>query len=164
MFIFKGRLLSRGLVNCRRQTSLALAGNLNPTARLNEGKLKSQNTAFVACDLADPLLNPYCSQPLSVVICFSVILKLINPITPATNEEIKITNFALLIIVSLSNARSVINMDMVNPIPAKNPTPATDCQFKSSGSLQSPSLTAKKVNRKIPTGLPAISPASIPKL
>ena len=84
--------------------------------------------------------------------------------SPAINDEIKITNFALLIMVSLSKARSVIKIDIVNPMPPKNPTPTIDFQFKSSGSLQSPNETAKNVNRKIPNGFPTISPAAIPKL
>ncbi len=47
---------------------------------------------------------------------------------PAINDEIKITNLALLIMVSWSKARSVIKIDMVNPMPPKNPTPKIDFQ------------------------------------
>jgi hypothetical protein len=66
--------------------------------------------------------------------------------------------------VSLSKARRVIKIDIVNPIPPKKPTPKIDFQFRSPGSLQSPNVTAKNVNRKIPNGLPTISPTAIPKL
>ena len=66
--------------------------------------------------------------------------------------------------VSLSKARSVIKIDIVNPIPPKKPTPTIDFQFNSSGSLQRPNVTAKNVNRKMPNGLPIISPSAIPIL
>ena len=106
----------------------------------------------------------YPSQSLLIVACFNVNFKPTNPMSPVINDEIKITNFALLIMVSLSKARSVIKIDIVNPMPPKNPTPIIDFQFKSSGSLQSPNETAKNVNRKMPSGFPTISPAAIPKL
>ena len=67
-------------------------------------------------------------------------------------------------IVSLSKANKVTKIDIVNPIPAKSPTPKIAFQFKSVGSLQIPNVTAKNVNRKIPKGLPTISPSAIPKL
>ena len=67
-------------------------------------------------------------------------------------------------IVSLSNASSVMKIDIVNPIPAKSHTPKIDFQFRSVGSLHSPNETAKNVKRKIPNGLPTISPSAIPKL
>lgn len=74
---------------------------------------------------------------------FSVNFKAKNPMTPATNEESKITSFALLIITASSNASKVINIDMVNPIPPKNPTAKMDFQFNSAGNLQSLRVTAK---------------------
>ena len=51
--------------------------------------------------------------------------------------------------VSLSNAKRVINMDMVKPMPPKKPTPNIDFQFSSFGSLHSPAFTAKKANKNI---------------
>ena len=95
---------------------------------------------------------------------FIVSFKVRKPKSPAVNEESRITNFELLIIVSLSNASSVIKIDIVKPIPAKSPTPKMDFQFRSVGSLQSPNVTAKKVKTKIPNGLPTISPSAMPKL
>ena len=105
--------------------------------------------------LIAPMSRPHVTcilfcHSLSRIVGFNVSFKLTNPITPATNDEIKITNFALLIIVSLSKARSVIKIDIVNPMPPKKPTPKIDFQFMSSGSLQSPNVTAKNVNRKMP--------------
>ena len=87
-----------------------------------------------------------------------------KPKSPAINEEIKIINFELFIIVSLSNASKVTKIDIVNPIPAKRPTPKIDFQFRSVGNLQRPNVTAKKVKINIPNGLPTISPSAMPKL
>lgn len=67
-------------------------------------------------------------------------------------------------IVSLSNASSVMKIDIVNPIPAKSPTPKIDFQFRSAGSLQTPKVTAKNESKKIPKGLPIINPSAMPKL
>lgn len=63
-----------------------------------------------------------------------------------------------------SKANNVIKIDMVKPMPPKNPTPIIDFQFKSSGSLQIPKLTAKKLIRTIPIGFPITNPKEIPKL
>ena len=95
---------------------------------------------------------------------FSVSFKLTNPIIPAIKEESRMMNFALFIIVTSSKANKVTNMDIVKPIPPKNPTPNMDCQFKSRGSLQIPNFTANKLSRKIPTGFPTMSPKAIPML
>lgn len=83
---------------------------------------------------------------------------------PANNEEMRITNLALSIIVGDSKASSVIKIDIVNPIPAKNPTPIMLFQFNSIGFLQKPRNTAMNVNKKIPNGFPIINPELIPKL
>ena len=95
---------------------------------------------------------------------FKIPFKTKKPKSPAINEEIKIINFELFIIVSLSKASKVTKIDIVKPIPAKSPTPKIDFQFKSDGSLQSPKVTAKSAKIKIPKGLPTIRPSAIPKL
>lgn len=95
---------------------------------------------------------------------FKVTFKVRNPKSPAVKDEIKITNFELFIIVSLSKASSVTKIDIVNPIPAKSPTPKIDFQLRSVGSLQSPKVTAKNDSRKMPKGLPTMSPNAIPIL
>lgn len=87
-----------------------------------------------------------------------------KPKTPAVKEAIKITNFELLMIVWSSKARSVIKIDIVNPIPPKSPTPKMDFQLSLFGSLQSPIDTAINVKRKMPNGLPTMRPSAIPKL
>jgi hypothetical protein len=99
------------------------------------------------------LANPCYLLPFfrhSVFVDLSVIRNVRNPKSPAVNEEIKITNFELFMIISLSNASKVTKIDIVNPIPPKSPTPKIDFQFRSVGSLQSPRVTAKKVIRKMP--------------
>ena len=50
---------------------------------------------------------------------FKIPFRTKKPKSPAINEEIKIINFELFIIVSLSNASKVTKIDIVNPIPAK---------------------------------------------
>ena len=80
---------------------------------------------------------------------FKIPFKTKKPKNPAINEEIKIINFELFIIVSLSKASKVTKIDIVKPIPAKSPTPKIDFQFKSDGSLQSPKVTAKSAKIKI---------------
>ena len=49
-------------------------------------------------------------------------------------------------------------------MPPNNPTPKIFFQLSSVGSLQSPNETAKYVKRKIPIGLPMMSPSAMPKL
>lgn len=95
---------------------------------------------------------------------FSVSFKLINPIIPAIKEESRMMNLALLIIVASSKANKVTKIDIVKPIPPKNPTPIMDFQFKSLGSSHIPSFTAKKLRAKMPRGFPTMSPNAIPRL
>lgn len=95
---------------------------------------------------------------------FKVNFKLKKPIIPAVNEESRMMNFALLIIVASSKANKVTKIDIVKPIPPKKPTPIIDFQFKSPGSWQIPNFTAKKLRAKIPRGFPTMSPKAIPML
>lgn len=57
-----------------------------------------------------------------------------------------------------------MKMDMVKPMPPKKPTPISCFQFISSGSLQTPNITASRLKRNIPKGLPRKSPKKIPQL
>ena len=90
--------------------------------------------------------------------------RLKNPMIPATKEESRITNLALLMILWLSKAKRVMKIDMVKPMPPKKPTAINDFQLILEGSLQMPNVTAKKVNKKMPNGLPTISPSAMPIL
>ena len=68
---------------------------------------------------------------------------IVNPNIPATKDESNIMNFALLMMVWSSKASKVMKIDIVNPMPPKNPTPTTDFQVRSSGSLQIPTAAAR---------------------
>ena len=100
----------------------------------------------------------------SIIAVFNEAFNVKKPIMPATNELNKIINLALLIIVALSNASSVMKMDMVNPIPPKIPTLKMFFQFRSAGSLQSLIFVAIKVRRQMPKGFPIINPTAMPIL
>ena len=54
-----------------------------------------------------------------------------------------------------------MNIDIVNPMPPKHPTPKMAFQRNPFGSLQRPNFTAKKAKIKIPKGFPIISPSAI---
>ena len=62
-----------------------------------------------------------------------------------------------------SKARVDINIDMVNPIPAKNPTPKNLVNVISLGKLIIFVFTNKKAAVIIPNGLPMNNPKIIPK-
>lgn len=64
----------------------------------------------------------------------------------------------------MSNARSAIKIDIVNPIPPKNPIPIIFFQFRPEGNEQRPKLTPVKENSHIPRGFPIKSPVNIPIL
>ena len=98
------------------------------------------------------------------VLLLKVTLRESKPNSPAVSDEINMTSFELLMITSLSKASKVIKIDIVNPIPANNPTLKIDFQFKSVGSLLKPNRTARNVATKIPTGLPTINPSAMPRL
>ena len=68
----------------------------------------------------------------------------------------------LVIWVVSEKARSVMNIDMVNPIPPKKLTPNKDFQLRSSGSELIFDLTERKLNSQIPKGFPIIKPRAIP--
>ena len=55
------------------------------------------------------------------------------------------------------------NMDIVNPIPPKIPTPKTRLKFTAVGNSHKPNFTANHVNKVIPTGFPITNPKKIPE-
>ena len=83
---------------------------------------------------------------------------------PAVNEADKIAIFELLISASSLNASSVINIDIVKPIPPKNPVPVNVFHLMPEGNLQRPMATPVKEKRLIPKGFPINKPAIIPML
>lgn len=80
------------------------------------------------------------------------------------SEAIKIAIFELFIVSALSNARSVMKIDIVKPIPPKKPAPIIFFHLKSEGRAQSPRLAAINEKSQIPNGFPITSPVMIPKL
>ena len=64
----------------------------------------------------------------------------------------------------LSNARSVMKIDIVKPMPPKNPAPVILFQFKPSGNELIPTATAMNEKRQMPNGFPINRPAIIPRL
>ena len=65
---------------------------------------------------------------------------------------------------SLSNAKSVIKMDIVNPIPPNIPAPKMFFQCNPFGKMQIPKVTPKYERNPIPNGFPIINPRIIPIL
>ena len=86
------------------------------------------------------------------------------PNTPEITEPIRIAIFDELTNATSSKANNVMNIDMVKPIPAKNPTPKILLHYMSEGNFASFSFTPMYDMIIIPNGFPITSPAIIPKL
>ena len=84
------------------------------------------------------------------------------PMIPAQKDDIKIMNFELLIISEWLNARSVMNIDIVNPIPPRIATENNMLHEIFCGNVQILIFTARNANKKMPTGLPISRPKNIP--
>lgn len=69
-----------------------------------------------------------------------------------------------LIISGELKAKSVMKIDIVKPIPPKNPAPKIVLQFKSFGNVQRLNEIPKNENKTIPKGLPITNPKIIPRL
>jgi hypothetical protein len=93
-----------------------------------------------------------------------VIFRMMNPKSPAKTDAINTAIFEWVIASASLNASRVMNIDMVNPIPAKNPTPNKSLFLMPSGKLHKPMATESNENVRIPTGFPKISPVKIPRL
>ena len=63
-----------------------------------------------------------------------------------------------------TNARLVINIDIVKPMPPNKPAPKICFQFNPAGNLQIPIVTAIKHSNIIPSGLPNNNPPIMPRL
>ena len=72
--------------------------------------------------------------------------------------------FAMSLFISPLNARVVVKIDMVNPIPASEPTPINCFKLVFKGNLAIFSLIIILLKRKIPTGFPITNPTIIPTL
>ena len=85
-----------------------------------------------------------------------------NPIEPAKTDEIKTDIFEPTIEIFSLNAKRVMNIDIVKPIPASRPTPMRCFLLISFGIEHKPTVTPiiEKIN--IPNGLPNSKPRIIP--
>ena len=88
--------------------------------------------------------------------------KIINPIIPDNVDADSIEILEILTKYSPWNANSVINIDIVKPIPAKKPIPIICVKFTMEDNLANLSFMAIYVNRVIPTDFPIIKPKEIP--
>ena len=85
-----------------------------------------------------------------------------NPNDPAKRDAIKTEIFELTISIFLLNAKSVMNIDIVKPIPASSPTPIICFFLISFGIEHKPIATPKTEKIKIPKGFPNNNPRIIP--
>jgi len=92
--------------------------------------------------------------------CFSII----NPMLPATIEATIIAILESLTGSAVSNAKRVMKIDMVKPMPPRKPTPMMFFHFNSAGSVHHPMATPIKANTTIPNGFPMTRPRIIPTL
>ena len=101
-----------------------------------------------------------------VTVLFFLILLLSHkkPNSPETVEEISTVSFDWLINSCWSKASKLIKMDIVKPIPPKSPIPKISVHLICWGKEQIFAVTAKKLNKKIPRGLPIINPVKMPRL
>jgi len=81
---------------------------------------------------------------------------------PAINDESITTIFDCSIYSASSKASNVIKIDMVNPMPPRNPAPITFRNSMGARSLAAFSQTDKYENKVMPRGFPIMSPAKIP--
>jgi hypothetical protein len=68
---------------------------------------------------------------------------MIKPVIAAMNEAIKMAILEFTISESVSNAKSVMKMDIVKPIPPNIPAPKMFFHCKLLGKTQSPNVTPK---------------------
>lgn len=107
-------------------------------------------------------MHPVVMHQSSSTFSLSISFRMMNPAIPETREAMSIAIFEILIKTGSVKARSVMKMDIVNPIPPSNPAPSITLHFKPCGSSERPAATAMNENRRIPRGLPATSPAIMP--
>jgi len=91
----------------------------------------------------------------------NVALSHINPIIPDSMDAINTEIFELTIVIFSLNASSVINIDMVKPIPASSPTPIRCFILISSGREHKPIATPKTEKIKITLKSPEKGPFEI---
>ena len=106
----------------------------------------------------------YCVLSVNSFFPLSAYESVTKPTTPASNELNRIISLLSLIIKSLSNAKRVIKIDIVKPIPPNNPIEVICFQLTFFGNLLNLVLTANQENDKIPNGFPINNPQIIAAL
>ena len=86
----------------------------------------------------------------------------IKPLIAHNEEPTRILNLEAMIIVVSVNARLLMNIDIVNPIPPNRPIPIRYRQFKPSEKKVNPDLISIHGKRNIPSNLPITRPPMIP--
>jgi len=89
---------------------------------------------------------------------------MISPVMPEMVEPNNTAIFELSIKCESLKAKIEMNIDIVKPMPAKIPIENRCFNFKSAGSKHQPSVMPIHENKKMPSGLPMISPSITPKL
>jgi len=95
-------------------------------------------------------------------LCGNELYNHINPNDPAKIEAINTEILELTIVLFSLKAKSVMNIDIVNPIPASSPTPIRCFFLISFGRVHKPIAIPKTEKINIPKGLPRINPRMIP--
>ncbi len=93
---------------------------------------------------------------------FFIVIKTDKPIIAANADAIKILNLELFTSEELVKARLLIKMDIVNPMPPRQPIPAIFLQVKPSCKLAKPAFTKIKGIENIPISFPATRPNIMP--
>ena len=81
---------------------------------------------------------------------------------PAINDPKMTASLEVFIVTGSEKASKVINIDIVNPIPANKPIPNKCFFFMSSGIVHNPSAAPRRDTANIPIGLPSNKPRIIP--
>ena len=101
-------------------------------------------------------------QRASPVLDFVPVANITRPVRAEMVDPINMLSLELLMSMFSLNARLVINILMVNPIPPRRPIPIKFLQVKSSCNLASRSFTNAKGTANIPINLPTTRPIIMP--
>src|SRR5258708_7729066 len=94
----------------------------------------------------------------------SVSCKTDNPATPESKDPTSTAIFEPSIKYRSLKASNVMNIDMVNPMPANIPKAKMFFIFNVCGSKHQPRVSPIQENRKMPSGLPSVNPRITPRL
>ena len=90
------------------------------------------------------------------------ILVIPQPMTPAVSDASRMDILPPVRAAGFVKARLLIKIDMVKPIPPKHDTPKIMGHVVPSGNSPHLRCTARRLNRKMPIGLPSTNPKKMP--